>query len=181
MKKVISILFAVMLLTALPISGFSQEAPKDYFYGGLSHNDSWQLEGGYGGPIAGEVLAGGDLYLFFTMALGLPDSTEALERTVGSGGFKAALFWGSPKLYGGLVLSTANLDILAIQQGGVAPDDWNTYITSALGASAGGKFGKSRFGWNVELDYDFDFNESLYNDGLTIAGRLTFANATVFR
>ena len=179
MIRMFPLLIVLMLLMALAFSfGFGQEAPKDYFYGGLTHNDGLSFEGGYGGQIASNVIKGANMFLFFNMSVGLPEDGQPVQKTVGSGGFKAALFWGSPKLYGGLVLSTANLDILAIQQSGVAPDDWNTYITSALGASIGGKFGQSRFGWNIEGDYDFDFNQSLYNDGLTIAGRLTFANAS---
>lgn len=172
MKKVILTLLMAMLLTALPFSfGFGQEgapeAPKDIFFGGLSYDDGLALQGGYGGPVIQDVIAGGDLYAWFVLELGLsPDVTgEDSLFNVGAGGLEASLLFGEQSFWYGIVLNAVKLDWLSIQNGG-APD-WSSYVSNLIGVTAGGKI-SGRVGAAVRLNYSFDYTTSLFPDGPAI-------------
>ena len=167
MKRIVISMLLALLLTGMCFSlGQAQdapEAPKDIFFGGVAYDDGFSLQGGYGGPVFPNVIAGGDLYAWFVLEMGLsPTTGDDSLFNAGSGGFEASLLFGDEKFFYGLILNAVKLDWVNIQN--AATPDWSSYLSNLIGAQAGGSI-SGPLGWSARLDYSFDYTKSLFPDG----------------
>lgn len=168
-------MFFALLLTGLGFSvGQAQdapEAPKDIFFGGLAYDDGLSLQVGYGGPVLTNIIAGGDLYAWFVLGMGLnPTAGDDSLFNAGSGGLEASLLFGNQKFFYGPILNAVKLDWLNVQND-LATPDWSSYLSNLIGFQAGGNI-SGPLGWSARVDYSFDYNKSMFPDGPALAGYL---------
>jgi len=162
MKRLLITALLLAVLTALPISGFGQELKeKSLLIAGINYDEGISADVGWGGTLTDNV-AGGRLYgfgrfKFGETALDTPDSLNNFANAA----LEIAVIWPAGKLYYGLLLNPLKVDWLNIHQA-----DWNTYLANAFGGVLGGNF-NDRVGIALDVKYNFDYTESLFQDGLS--------------
>lgn len=163
MRRFLWTTLLLAILTALPIKA-QEPASRDIYFGGLIYDDGLSLQSGYGGPVIQNVIAGGDLYTWFVLEMGLsPDvgGRDSLFKA-GAGGLEASLLFGDQAFFYGLLVNALKLDWLNIQNGG--SPDWSSYLSNMVGVQVGGNI-KNRIGWSARVNYSFDYEKSLFPDG----------------